>query len=355
MNCDGVHDLLSRAVATGDLPGAVFATGCGARLEACFAVGAAQLRGAVRPMATDTLFDLASLTKVVATTTSVLILANRGELALADTARRYLPGLRIAGGEAITLAQLLTHTSGLPEELFFWKTCPSVKAARAALYRAPLAVPPGTRVHYSDLGFMLLGDVVAAVTGQTLDAAVRELVTEPLGMPATGYRPAEEARARAAATEMVADPTAGVGIVHDENARFFGGVAGHAGLFSCAEDLARYARVWCDGTDVADLLGPLRQEACTSHTPGRGGQRGLGWACRGDGFDFLGDAWPATAVSHTGFTGTSIALDPPSGRWAVLLTNDVHFGRGRPVMRQLRRAVHDLCGPLTPDLASAAR
>lgn len=355
MSLTALRGLLAEAVTTGELPGAVFATGCGARVDDRFAVGAAQLRGALRPMALGTLFDLASLTKVVATTTSILALANQGALALTDTARRYLPGLRIQGGATITLQQLLTHTSGLPEELFFWKTCSSIDEARALLYRAPLASAPGARVSYSDLGFMLLGDVVAAVTGQTLDAAVRALVTEPLRMRATGYCPTGAARVHAAATEMVRDPTAGVGIVHDENARFFGGVAGHAGLFSCVDDLAHYARVWCDDGDVPDLLGPLRREACTSQTAGRAGQRGLGWACRGDSFDFLGDAWPASAVSHTGFTGTSIALDPPSGRWAVLLTNDVHFGRGRPVMRQLRRAVHELCGPLTPDLVSSVR
>jgi CubicO group peptidase (beta-lactamase class C family) len=132
--------------------------------------------------------------------------------------------------------------------------------------------------------------------------------------------------------------------VHDENARLMGGVAGHAGLFSTAADLARFAAWW-----VGDRGGPvparLRRDAASCHTAGLGGtglggRRGLGWVCRGDRFDILGGRWPATAVSHTGFTGTSLALDPPSGVWAVLLTNAVHAGRDATAIRALRREAH---------------
>jgi CubicO group peptidase (beta-lactamase class C family) len=189
----------------------------------------------------------------------------------------------------------------------------------------PLACPPETRVVYSDVGFLLLGLVVPAITGAPLDVSVGELVIGPLGMTRTGFRPqAEQAEQagqgehvgvaghqaeqgeKAAATELQPDGTALAGIVHDEN---------------------------------------LRREACRTQTAGLDGARGLGWALRGDPADSLGTRWPPGSVSHTGFTGTSIACDPASGGWAVLLTNEVHFGRGRGVIRQLREAVHDCCAP----------
>jgi CubicO group peptidase (beta-lactamase class C family) len=148
---------------------------------------------------------------------------------------------------------------------------------------------------------------------------------------------------QAAATEPQPDGTALAGIVHDENARFFGGIAGHAGLFAPVGDLIRYLdAAWLGG----EFLSPdLRREACRTQTAGLDGARGLGWALRGDPADSLGTRWPPGSVSHTGFTGTSIACDPASGGWAVLLTNEVHFGRGRGVIRQLREAVHDSCAP----------
>jgi CubicO group peptidase (beta-lactamase class C family) len=130
-----------------------------------------------------------------------------------------------------------------------------------------------------------------------------------------------------------------VGVVHDENARLMGGVAGHAGLFATAADLARFAAWWVSEDDTAVPAG-LRRAAATCQTGEAGGRRGYGWTCAGDAFDFLRGHWPPTAVSHTGFTGTSLALDPATGRWLVLLTNAVHFGRDAIAVQALRRAVH---------------
>jgi CubicO group peptidase (beta-lactamase class C family) len=150
---------------------------------------------------------------------------------------------------------------------------------------------------------------------------------------------------RVAATEPRGDGTAWTGIVHDENARLLGGVAGHAGLFAPVADLARFAAWW-----VSDSGGPVsagrRRAAASCQTAGLGGRRGLGWACAGDGMDILGGTWPGTAVSHTGYTGTSLALDPASGGWLVLLTNAVHFGRDHQAVRALRRQVHAAAAPL---------
>ena len=196
---------------------------------------------------------------------------------------------------------------------------------------------------YSDVGFMLLGRIVSAITGAALDVSVAELVTGPLGMTRTWFRPAVGPPPAVAATELQPDGTALAGIVHDENARFFGGVAGHAGLFAPVDDLVRYLdAAWLGGQFLSRSW---RREACRPQTGGLGGVRGLGWVLRGDPADPLGRCWPPRSVSHTGFTGTSLACDPVSGGWAVLLTNEVHFGRGRGVMRALRESVHDRCAP----------
>jgi CubicO group peptidase (beta-lactamase class C family) len=337
-------EVLAAAVQDGKTPGAVFAAGGAGREAEVVVTGWAQVNGGpARPMHADTLFDLASLTKVVATLPVILQLDELGELALEDRVSAILPAFRGEGRELITVRQLLTHTGGLPPEIKFWQLYADVEQAEAALFATPLQAPPGRRVIYSDLGFMLLGRVAETVTGRTLETCVRELVTEPLGMTRTGFRPAGQQAREAAATELRPDGTAVVGVVHDENAQFFGGVSGHAGLFAPAGDMARYlAGAWLSG----DLLSAeTRAQACRLQTAGLDGRRGLGWVLRGDPFDRLGRYWPDTSVTHTGFTGTSLACDPVSGGWAVLLTNDVHFGRNRGTIRGLREAVYDQCAP----------
>jgi CubicO group peptidase (beta-lactamase class C family) len=340
---EGPGAFLERAVAAGDIPGAVFTAGHPGQPPTTVVTGQAQATGGPpRPMRASTLFDLASLTKVVATTPVVLILAERGDLHLDDQVVRYLPGF---GGDnhdrrdEITLRHLLAHTSGLPAEKEFWRLCPDPAAACQAMLQVPLEHPPGARTLYSDVGFMLLGRVVAAVTSAPLNEVVAELVTGPLGLTRTGFHPGGPA----ASTEPQPDGSVLTGVVHDENARFLGGVAGHAGLFAPVSDLARYLeQAWLGDA----LLSPAtRAEACTLQGEGTGGRRGLGWVLRGDAHDSLGSHWPGTSASHTGFTGTSLAFDPVSGYWAVLLTNDVHFGRNRGVIRRLREAVHDRCAP----------
>lgn len=340
-----VQQVLDAAVRDGQTPGAVFLTGRpGMATEAAVAGWAQLLGGPARPMHHGTLFDLASLTKVAATLPAVLVLAERGELALDDPARKFLPGFTGERRDEITVAQLLAHTSGLPAEIKFWQLYSDPGDAADAMLGTRLEHPPGSTVVYSDIGFMLLGRVVSAVAGAPLGTIVAELVTGPLGMTRTGFRPdAGPGGERAAATELQPGGTALCGIVHDENARFFGGVAGHAGLFAPAGDLARYLQLgWLGG----ELLSPaMRARACRLQTGGTGGRRGLGWVLRGDAQDALGTRWPPSSATHTGFTGTSLAFDPVSGCWAVLLTNDVHFGRNRGIIRGLREAVHDRCTP----------
>ena len=291
-----------------------------------------------RPMTAGTLFDLASLTKVVATTTAVLTLAGRRQLGLDDPAARYLPRFTALRDGPVTIRHLLAHTSGLPDTRKFYQWCSTRDELLRDLFATPLEAPPGTRVAYSDLGFLALGEIVAAVADEPLDAAVRGLVTGPLGMTSTGYTP-DAAPDRFAATERREDGTPWNGVVHDENARLMGGVAGHAGLFSCAADLAAFCAWWVSAAD-APAPATLRREAESCQTAGLAGSRGLGWVRGGDRFDILGGHWPASAVSHTGFTGTSLALDYPSGVWTVLLTNSVHFGRDATAVKALRRDFH---------------
>jgi CubicO group peptidase (beta-lactamase class C family) len=348
---DRIGALLDEAVGQGGIPGAVAVIGRGPVTLGWWVVGQADAT-AGRPMHADTIFDLASLTKVVATTTVTLALAGQGELKLSDPVAGYLPDAPACRDGQVTIAHLLMHTSGLPGSRKFYRWCGSRAELLRDLHQTPLNDPPGSWVAYSDLGFMLLGEVVTAVAGEPLDAAVCRLVTGPLGLTATGFRPNGPA-ARFAATECRGDGTAWTGTVHDENARLLGGVAGHAGLFAPAADLARFAAWWVSADDAV-VPAALRRAATTCQTAGRGGHRGYGWACVGDAFDILGGRWPPTAVSHTGFTGTSLALDPASGAWVVLLTNAVHAGRDATAVKALRRAVHEavrvLQAPYLPDL-----
>jgi CubicO group peptidase (beta-lactamase class C family) len=334
--------ILRAAVREGRVPGAVALVGRGQATLAAWVAGQADTTAVrPRPMRPGTLFDLASLTKVVGTATAVLALAGRGGIGLDDPAGRYLPAFSAL--RAVTIRQLLSHTSGLPDTRKFYQWCATREELLRDLAATPLEAAPGTRVTYSDLGFMALGQIVSVVAGEPLDAAVGRLVAGPLGMTRTGYNPSA-AGSDFAATEPRPDAAAWTGVVHDENARLMGGVAGHAGLFAPAADLATFARWWVSGSDSV-VPATLRREAERCQTAGLDGCRGLGWVGQGDRFDILRGSWPPGSVSHTGFTGTSLALDSASESWVVLLTNSVQFGRAPERMRALRRELHAALAP----------
>jgi CubicO group peptidase (beta-lactamase class C family) len=332
-------ELIDAAVCDRVVPGAVLAAGLrGAEPLLLHVAGDAQHdHAARRPMTAGTIFDLASLTKVAATMPCVLHLVGRGEVGLDEPARRYLPAFAGPGKDRATVRQLLAHTSGLPDQRRYYRYLTHAEEVRTAALAEPLVAAPGTAVCYSDVGFIVLGELAAAVAGCGLDDLVREVVCAPLGLAATRYRPPGDWAGRIAATEIVRG-TAKVGVVHDENAEALGGVAGHAGLFGTAADLARFAAAWAgDGSSPAGL----QAEALACQTEGLGGRRGLGWGLRRDRWDNMGDGWPASGAGHTGFTGTSLSVDPRSGLWAVLLTNAVHFGRGpEHSVVALRKQVH---------------
>jgi serine-type D-Ala-D-Ala carboxypeptidase len=343
------QQLVDDAVASGVIPGAVLAAGLRSEEPAVLHVtGDAQRDQQVtRPMTADTIFDLASLTKVTATLPVTLRLIAAGDIGLDDRVRRYLPAFAGDGKDSVTVRHLLAHTGGLPDHRKYYEYLDEAAELRAAALAEPLVCAPGTTFAYSDVGFITLGELGAAVAGQPLDQLARDLVYEPLGMTETWYRPPAALIGRIASTELI-DGVAKTGIVHDENAEVLGGVAGHAGLFGTAADLAKYAMAWAEPESEPGLaLGLpawLTAEALRCQTDGVAGQparRGLGWGLRRDRWDNMGDGWPATGAGHTGFTGTSLSIDPATGLWTVLLTNAVHFGRGpEHSVVGLRKNVH---------------
>lgn len=294
------------------------------------------------PIATtlDTIFDLASLTKVVATTTAVMRLVDAGHVALDAPVCHYLPGFERAGKGAVTVSHLLTHSSGLPAGRLFYKRLAGHDTIVEAVKRVRLVAAPGTQVHYSDLGFITLGALVARVSGQALDRYCAAQIFQPLGMRDTGYRPAPQLRRRIAATEY--QPGRGLvwGAVHDENAAAMGGVSGHAGLFATAADLATFTAMLLDGGQfgATRVLHPQTVRRMFSvQTGALLPRRGYGWDYGQP--SYMGQLAAANAVGHTGFTGTSLVLDTARRLSVILLTNRVHPTRSGPDLSPIRAAV----------------
>lgn len=281
-------------------------------------------------------WDLASVTKPVVGIV-VAALAERGLLSFDDPLPRHLPSY--AGGDksAITVRQLLTHTSGLPGGTPLWRTHQTREALLEAIRTGPLRSAPGTRVEYSSQGFVLLGLIASAASGRPLDELVAEFVCRPAGLDATTFGPVPDA----VATEEC--PWRGrvvCGEVHDENAVVLGGICGHAGLFSTLGDIERLGQVLAGG--AAELLAPASHKAMiTCHTASLGLRRGLAW----QGLDVpgspVGTALAPDAFGHTGFTGTSLFVEPGRGRYYVLLTNRVHPSRTTPGIETVRREFHE--------------
>lgn len=286
------------------------------------------------PVTRETVFDLASLTKVVATTMVALRLEQDGRWSLDDPVARRLPGCPHA---AITLRHCLTHTSGLPAHRPFYRTVSGAREIRRALFAEPPEAEPGTRLLYSDLNFMLLGWAAERRGGAPLDRLTERLVLDPLGMRWTRFRPPRAWHDRLAASEVF-------GVVHDENARALDGVSGHAGLFSTVDDLARFAAALLAPGEHPVLSARRISEAMTASAGSPPDERGLGWRVRPAD---LAPGWPGDTVGHTGFTGTSLVLSRSAGLAAVLLGNATHPVRRAGGLQALRRAFHAALAPLT--------
>jgi serine-type D-Ala-D-Ala carboxypeptidase len=311
----------------------------------------------------DTIYDVASLTKPLVTAAALMKL----DLDLDAPVAPLLPELTVPGGGRITFAHLLGHGSGLPAHLRFYERLRAgdragASSRREALLRmaagTALVHAPGERAVYSDLGYILLGFAIERHTGKRLDQVAAELVTGPLGMdasffvdldPAAGGAPAGPVdaarRARIAPTERC--PYRGLvrGEVHDDNAHAGGGIFGHAGLFATAGDVARFARAMVHAAAGQPMGGfapaVVRRFFTACSAPGTTWRLGWEQPSPEPGVSHAGDTWPRDGVGHLGFTGCSLWLDPPRGRYAVLLTNRVHPGRDNPGIKPFRRAVMD--------------
>lgn len=324
-----IDRLVERGISAGGYPGAAVVVG--RKGAAVWEKGFGRLgwtsdAGSVVPE--RTIYDLASLTKVVGTTTAIMILYDEGKVHLDDPVVKFIPAFTGGAKDQVTIRQLLEHRSGLPAGRDLWRLTDTPAEARAAVIATDLFAPPGKTYEYSDLGADMLGFVVEAVSGQTLDKFLDERVFVPLGMSDTHFRPDPSLRGRIAPTEL--NPPRGYplrGEVHDENAYALGGVAGHAGLFSTASDLSIFAQMLLDGGSyngtriVADSTVAL-------FTKRAAGTRALGWdTCDGEGS--CGKYLGPTAYGHTGFTGTSLWIDPEREMFVILLTNRVHAARAR--------------------------
>lgn len=330
-------------VAAKAFPGAVLAVGQHGRIIALKAFGRMSVAEGAPPMPADAIFDMASLTKVVATTSAAAILYDRGKLDLDAPVMRYLPEFAgTAGHDRITVRHLLTHSSGLKPSGVFWSKAKDRQGILAQIYALPASDAPGTVYKYQDFNIILIGEIVARISGQPLDRFVRREVFGPLGMTDTGFNPRPSARIVPTEQDDVLRHALVRGVVHDENAYLMGGVAGHAGLFSTARDLAKLAQMYLNGgTYRGKRL--LRAGTVALFRSAQGiptdSSRALGWDMP-PGAGWAGPLASRHAIMHTGFTGTSIYIDPDRDAFVILLTNRVNPTRDNLLINQARPAIH---------------
>jgi CubicO group peptidase (beta-lactamase class C family) len=352
-----IDRVVARGVEAGGYPGASVVVG--RRGYTVFARGYGHLGwtgDSPRVTPNRTIYDLASLSKVIGTTTAVMVLYDEGRIKLDAPVRTYLP--EFSGGlkDDVTVRHLLTHRSGLPPGRELWREARSPQEAREIVLRTPLGCRPGACYEYSDLGADVLGWVVEAVAHESLDRFLEERVFGPLGMTDTEYRPADSLRYRTAPTEVT--PPRGYplrGEVHDENAYALGGVAGHAGLFSTAADLSIFAQMMLNGGEY-DGVRIISDSTVELFTRRAAGTRALAWDTAEGGVG-SGDVMSPRSYGHTGYTGTSIWIDPDRQLFVVLLTNRVHAARARrpaKVISDVRNDLADAAALAVTDLPDGA-
>ncbi len=332
---EGLDAAIAESIAKKECPGAVVLVGRHGTVVYRKAYGNRAVAPAVEPMTVDTIFDMASLTKVVATATSVMTLVENGKIRLQDRVAKFIPEFASGGGarDQVTIEELLTHRAGLvPDDPMALYTGTKEEIFERK-YRQPLANPPGAHFVYSDVGFEVLGELVERVSGLPLDEYATKRVFAPLGMKETGFRPlssspsspskkSSSVLSRIAPTERI-NGEIRRGAVHDPRAYALSGVAGHAGLFSTADDLAKFCIAMLRGG--GGVLSPAGVAAMMRpRFYGDGVLRGLGWDVGSSFSSNRGDLFPLGSVGHTGWTGTSMWLDPATDTFVILLTNRNH-------------------------------
>lgn len=342
-----VHNLVLQNLEKGAYPAAALAIGMGDKLYLKRTYGSCD---------ENTIFDMASLTKVISPTMVAFRFIEDGLLRLYDTVADYFPD---APGDkkGITVLQLLTHTSGIAAHFYVSDFTDDPAEAAQVILNQPLAQAPGGDPIYSCMGYIVLGKILEKVGGAPLDVLAEKYVFTPLGMTHTGYHPTGDI----APTEM--DKETGkllCGVVHDENARFLKGISANAGVFSDLNDMIVFTKMLaCGGRreDGSFYLSPAMMErAVTNHTPHSKGEfRGLGFNLARSPKNFLGDLMSSRTFGHTGFTGTSIAVDPETGLWVVLITNRVCPTRANTTLVRLRSLVHNAAAAEASRIAAAGK
>lgn len=325
-----IDEIVSKGISEGKMPGCVICVGTSNEILLLKAYGNKRLEPNIEPMTTDTLFDMASITKPVATATSIMRLIEDGKLSLSDKIAELFPDFAQNGKEAITVQDLLVHRSGLIADNPMSDYDSGPEKAWEAICALKLIAPVGSAFKYSDVNFIVLGKIVEKLSRQGLDEFAKSAIFQPLGMTNTGYKPSEELRKIAAPTEQRNNQWM-QGEVHDPRAFALGGVAGHAGLFSTAKDIAVYAQMMLNQGEhrrtvgnTTRVLAPATVEAMTRGYSVPGGIRGLGWDKRSAFSINRGDLFSASAFGHGGFTGNVLWIDPDKNLFFVFLSNRVH-------------------------------
>ncbi|MFZ0863370.1 MAG: serine hydrolase [Candidatus Sulfotelmatobacter sp.] len=328
----GVDSVIEHSVADGNIPGAVLVVGHDGAVIYRKAYGNRALEPTREPMTLDTVFDLASLTKVIATTTAMMQLFEQGKVRMNDPVAKYLPEFAQNGKEDITLRQLMTHYSGLAPDLDLTTPWEGKNTAYQLAFVEPPETVPGSGFVYSDINFIMLGALVERVSGETLDAYATQHIFAPLKMTRTRFMPPASWRSKIAPTQYDENEHMLRGVVHDPTSRRMGGVAGHAGLFSTADDLAKFAQALLNGG--GGILSAVTVEKMTSpeQPPQAPVLRGFGWDIDSPFSSNRGDLLPVGSFGHTGWTGTSVWIDPTTQTYIILLTNAVHpRGKGNAI------------------------
>ena len=339
---ESIDRVVQRGIKAGGYPGAAVVVGRkGAAVwqKGFGSLSWSDVSGAVDP--DRTIYDVASLSKVIGTTTAVMVLYDEKKIDLDAPVFRYLPAFSGGLKDEVTVRELLTHRSGLPAGRDLWRRARSPQEARDMVLDTPLEYRPNSAYIYSDLGADILGMIVEEISGQRLDIFLSNRVFGPLGMHDTFYRPADSLRYRIAPTELT--PPRGYplrGEVHDENAYALGGIAGHAGLFSTAADLSIFAQMMLNG-GTYDGVQVISDSTVSLFTRRTAGHRALGWDTA-DGDYGSGKYLTERAYGHTGYTGTSIWIDPDREMFVVLLTNRVHAAKAQRPARIIADVRSDL-------------
>ena len=355
-NLSVLDSIVQTSIQNHEMPGAVLLVGHDGHVIYRKAFGNRSLEPKVEPMTIDTIFDIASLTKVIATTTAVMQLEEQGRIRMNDPVVKYIPEFGQNGKGGITVRDLLTHYSGFAPDIDLTPDFNSREAAYSRAFAATPVAPPETQFIYSDTNFIVLAALVERITGTTLDAYCAQNIFTPLGMSRTRFLPPGDWIPQIAPTQFDEHNQMLRGVVHDPRARRMGGVAGHAGLFSTADDLAKFAQALLDGSPVLSSLA-IRKMTSPEQPANMPSIRGFGWDIDSPFSSNRGELLPVGSFGHTGFTGTSIWIDPTTRTYIILLTNSVHpRGQGNVISLRTRVATAVAAAiPLTADEQEALR